>query len=352
MIKINRHIEIVSSTSRGLSSMSQKSRIATLNILSRHYARVGITIVNDLDDLQALVRKAPDLVFLGMKYIPIATESDSDETAKIWLNEYLNEYGIASTGSSTSAHKLELNKALAKQHIIHTGLATSPYIVFKKTDTVASSKISLPYPLFVKPADRGGGIGVDSYSVVHNFEQLKAKVSSIARELGSDSLIEHYLPGREFSVALLKKEYTADYSIMPIELIAPQDDHGNKLLSGTVKSADSEKALEIHDQEIKTAVCDLAMNVFDALGARDYGRIDIRLDQNDMPQFLEANLIPSLISGYGSFPKACLLNQRLTYEPMILRIARLGLLRSSPTLAVPKPVRVPMLPANLLQASL
>jgi len=64
------------------------------------------------------------------------------------------------------------------------------------------------------------------------------------------------------------------------------------------------------------------------LGARDYGRIDIRLDATGTPHFLEANLIPSLISGYGSFPKACVMNIGLEYEPMIMRIANLGLSRN------------------------
>jgi len=42
---------------------------------------------------------------------------------------------------------------------------------------------------------------------------------------------------------------------------------------------------------------------------------------------LEANLIPSLIENYGSFPKACMLNDNLDYEPMILRIVHLAAAR-------------------------
>jgi D-alanine-D-alanine ligase len=92
-----------------------------------------------------------------------------------------------------------------------------------------------------------------------------------------------------------------------------------------VKSSNTEQAIEVIDKNIKTKVTTLATEVFYALGARDYGRIDIRLDAHGTPHFLEANLIPSLISGYGSFPKACMLNIDLDYESMILSIARLGL---------------------------
>jgi hypothetical protein len=49
------------------------------------------------------------------------------------------------------------------------------------------------------------------------------------------------------------------------------------------------------------------------------------LDAAGQPNFLEANLIPSLISGYGSFPKACLLNLGLDHPAMIRHIVELGL---------------------------
>lgn len=82
----------------------------------------------------------------------------------------------------------------------------------------------------------------------------------------------------------------------------------------------------------------LALASFHALGARDYGRIDIRLDSDGVANFLEANLIPSLISGYGSFPKACELNIGLEYEPMIISITELGLIRNLNTKAVIEPI--------------
>jgi D-alanine-D-alanine ligase len=183
--------------------------------------------------------------------------------------------------------------------------------------------------LFVKPTNRGGGVGIDSDSVVHSFEELSSKVRSITTGLRTDALIEEYLPGREFSVAILKDGYSSGFSAMPIELVAPPDKNGSRLLSGEIKASNAEQALEVTDGVVRSKVTELALDVFYALGARDYGRIDIRLDASGRPHFLEANLIPSLISGYGSFPKACVLNIGLEYEPMIMRIANLGLARSA-----------------------
>jgi D-alanine-D-alanine ligase len=114
---------------------------------------------------------------------------------------------------------------------------------------------------------------------------------------------------------------------MPLELIAPPDTSGARFLSGAIKKADTEHYLEVTDIPLGTTICTLALDAFHALGAQDYGRIDVRLDSAGKPHFLEANLLPSLLDGYGNFPKACLLNAGLSHKAIILRIVDLALLR-------------------------
>lgn len=188
----------------------------------------------------------------------------------------------------------------------------------------------LTYPVFIKPTNRGGGAGINAGSLAHNFHQLQTKVQALAATLQADSLIEEYLPGREFSVGILKDADDDRYSIMPIELIAPPDFSGARYLSAKIKSADTERYLAVDDDQLKMKINALAIKAFKTLGARDYGRIDIRLDSNGLPHFLEANLLPSLLNGYGNFPKSCLLNIELEHAPMISRIVNLALLRSEP----------------------
>lgn len=339
MKKINKHIEIVCSTTTWLSSMSKPSRDAVLAALSKHYTNVGITIVNNLSDLELLVAKRPDLVFLGMKFVPVDYELGLEDPNKIWIAKYLDDHAIAYTGSDHVSHELELNKHLAKQCVINAGVKTAPYRVALHNKLQTLREISLDYPLFVKPTNRGGGLGIDDGSVVHNYKELQAKVRSVATELQSDSLIEEYLPGREFSVAILKDEYSQEYSLMPLEIVAPLNKHGERLLSEEVKSSDTESTIRVSNESIKEKITALAMDAFFALGARDYGRIDIRLDAKGVPHFLEANLLPSLIRGYGNFPKACFMNRGLDYEPMLLGIVRLAFAHNehipvSPTLDV------------------
>lgn len=308
--------------------MSRESREAIFAVLARHYSHVRITIVNDLGDLEDLATRKPDIVFLGMKFVPKNPLLGFQDPEKIWVSDYLDEHGITYTGSSQSAHVLELNKPLAKQCVLDAGLKTSLFYVVRQNQSQASEQAPLTFPLFIKPTNRGGGLGIDSDSVAYSPGQLEAKVQSITTWLQSDSLVEEYLPGREFSVAILKDEHSEEFSVMPIELVAEADEHGARILGGKVKSANAERVLEVTDAAIKSKVSALAIDVFYALGARDYGRIDIRLDKTGTPHFLEANLLPSLISGYGSFPKACALNADLEYEPMLLSIVKLASARS------------------------
>ena len=327
MKKKTMRIEIVSSTMPGLSSMGNRSRNSIFSVLSRHYTDVTITLINDLNDLDNLVARKPDLVFLGMKFIPCNPLLGFHDRDKIWIADYLEMHGIASTGSSHKAHKLELNKHLAKQQAEDAGLNTAKFFVAKRGCLISETEFDLAYPVFVKPSNRGGGLGVDSDSVVNNFQELLIKVASISCQYEADALIEEFLPGKEYSIAILKNQ-DDDYSVMPIELIAEKDTNGSRMLSKVVKTSNRETVLAVSNAVIWATVTTLALDVFKSLGARDYGRIDVRMDSAGVPHFLEANLIPSLIDGYGSFPKACQLNQKLGYESMILRITSLGLLRN------------------------
>ncbi len=328
MTKENLRIEVVSSSKIWLSSMSQVSRAAICVALSNHYTSVRVRLVDNLSDLEVLVASKPDLVFLGMSFVPVGKELGLQESNKVWISQYFDDHGIAYTGSSVRAYQLEQNKALAKQCVLDAGLQTAPFFVIKQTEAQISQPVGLKYPLFIKPVNRGGGVGIGSDSVANDFEQLQTKVRAIATNYQADSLVEECLPGREFSVAILKNEYDQKMMIMPIELTVQPDKNGMRILGKRVKSSNLEVAAKVTDKIIKQQIETLAIEVFNALGGRDYGRIDIRLDKFGTPQFLEANLIPSLISGYGSFPKAFMLNIGMGYEQMVLSIARLGLARN------------------------
>jgi D-alanine-D-alanine ligase len=323
--KIQKHIEIVRSSIPALSSMSSKSCEALLALLKTHYATVDVSTVNTVFDLNALVLKKPDLAFMGMKYVPGLLPGK-----KIWVAGCLEKHGIAHTGSPKKAIQFEQSKPLAKQQVLDAGVKTSPYFIAQKGRSINAADITLQFPLFVKPTNLGAGQGVDDNSVVHTLVELNTKIRSVYANHATDAMVEEYLPGREFSVAVLKHEYSDDLMVMPLELIAGPNVHGDRVLSEELKSAKLETpTFPVADGKLRSMLIDLAANAFAALGARDYGRVDIRLDADGIPHFLEANLIPCLIQGSGNFPKACVMNIGMDYETMILHIVRLGLTRTA-----------------------
>ena len=330
MIKIQKHIEIVRTNQPGRSSLSQASCDAIRHVLLQHYATVGMTLINSESDLAALVAKQPDLVFSGIKYIN-NTMDDNQVRHKIWVAEYLHAHGIAHTGSPQPAIKLELNKELAKQRIMQRGLRTADFTVLRQDESYSELLRNAQYPLFIKPSTLGGGQGIADDSVIRDVLGLETKIIALRAAYDSDIIVESYLAGNEYSVSVLRDQLSDELLIMPVQMVTIANSRGDHVLTNTVKTNDEETAIPVTDLLIKQKVSRLARRVFEALGARDYGRIDIRLDDAGVPHFLEANLIPSLISGYGSFPKSCLINRGLSYDAMILSIVWLGLHPSEDT---------------------
>jgi D-alanine-D-alanine ligase len=323
---IEAHIEIVGSTNPRINAMSEDARLSIQETLKKRYSNVGISIVNNFEDLQALVAKKPELVILGMKLVLLDPSKSYDDSPKVWLSDYLYEHNIAFTGSDTAALTLEFDKQVAKQSVIDAGLKSSRYFVSTLAAPIYDHTLS--YPLFVKPTNRGDSKGVDGRSLVHSQQELEAKIRSIHIELSSDALIEEYLPGREFSVAVIKQRDSEALLALPIEITIPVNNQGDKFLSEEIKQADTEQVIAVTDSELEEKLNALAIGVFTALGSRDYGRIDMRIDALDEPSFIEANLMPGL-SDHGYLSRCFMLNGEVSYENMIEQITTLGIVRTN-----------------------
>lgn len=321
MKKINQHIEIVGSSNPRLNAMAEDAQKTLRQVLGEVYAKVDVTIVDTLEDLEYLVAKQPDVVVLGMKLILLEPEKGYDDSRKIWLSDYLADKGISYTGSTTGALELEFDKPVAKQRVMDFGLESSRYFISTINNPIYTHTLS--YPLFVKPTNRGDSKGIDEASVVHTYESLVSKIDSIHEECASDVLVEEYLPGREFSVAILRQQNSNGFLAMPVEISSPPDAQGNRFLSEAVKEADIEEVSPVYDAQLRDKLNALAIGVFEALGSRDYGRIDLRLNAAGEPSFIEANLMPGL-SDHGYLSSCFYLNRHIAYRDMVLSIVALA----------------------------
>jgi len=317
-MKIDKYIEIVTTPIGGFNLMPQKILIHLHETLSKFYTNVNITIIHTMVDLEQLVKRQPDLVISGIKYLGFDEDAvKRTATSKLWFSEYLDKHNIAYTGSTKESIELEFDKSKAKEKIKSCGLNTANFFITEPNE-YTEKNIPLSYPLFVKPLFEGDSRGIDSNSLVHNYLELGKKVKSIFDQHKTASIVEKYLSGKEYTVAIMQSFEDDTYQIYPIELQAQENAKGDRILGFDDKVADMELALKIEDKHIKDIVSRLAIDSFRALGARGYGRIDIKMNEKGIPYFLEANLIPGL--GFGYFYRCYHINIGLHHDQMLLDI--------------------------------
>ena len=141
-------------------------------------------------------------------------------------------------------------------------------------------------------------------------------------------MVEEYLDGREFTVAVIK---TQDETLIvsAVEVIPPTSTNGLRILGAQAKKDDLEKLIKIIDDDVKCKVIALATDAFNSLGARDFGRIDIKTNNNGECFFMEANLVPGMTYGSSYFPEACEIAHQFHYNKVVELLLAGGLARAS-----------------------
>jgi len=134
------------------------------------------------------------------------------------------------------------------------------------------------------------------------------------------SLVEKYLPGKEYTVGVLEDSEDGKLTAMPIEILPGKNKNGDRILDFDTKKNEAEQVLKVKNPEIHKLTSELATKVFKSLKATSHARIDIKMDEQGVPYFLEANLIPSLGKGESYLYSGCAFNQRMSYEQMIYKI--------------------------------
>ena len=321
-IKINKSIEIVIVHNPGEKNFHQDNvgiileENKILKILSKRYTDVSITKIDNKKDLDRLLKRKPDLVFSGVKYFNFNDK-------KIWLNDCLEAYDIPYIASSRTALDNESDKNLAKKLVLKAKIKTADFFVTEPDQHQHESSIPISFPLFIKPVKGGDSRGIDSNSIVYNFLSFKKKVLEIKTKHNLSSLVETYLPGKEYSVGIFQDSINGTLRAMPIEIIIKKNINGHCILDFDVKKDDEEKVIAVTNKKILKKLSKLAKKAFKALGGKSLGRIDIKMNHQGVPHFMEANLMPGLRKGY--FYRSCLLNLDMNYDDMIFNIANTGL---------------------------
>jgi len=321
-IKIKKKIEIVvvpnfgevNSHQDNVGIILEEKKI--LKILSKRYKNVLITEINCEEDLEQLVKRKPDLVFSGVKYFLFNNK-------KVWLNDYLEMFEISYIASSKAALHNESDKNKAKKIMQKAKIKTADFFITTPGKHLNELSMPIKFPVFIKPVIGGDSRGIDSNSIVYNFENFKTKVLDIKIKQNLPSLVETYLSGKEYSVGIFEDNTNGELRAMPIEIIVKKNKNGHRILDFDVKKNDEEKVILVADKKIFKKLSKLAKDSFKALGGKSLGRIDIKMNHLGVPHFIEANLMPGLRKGY--FYRSCVLNLEMSYEDMIFSIANTGL---------------------------
>ncbi len=247
---------------------------------------------------------------------------------------------IPYTGSRVLANGISLDKTLTKRIWRDRRLPVAPFQEFNTGDEPLRS--DLEFPLFVKPAREGTGMGVDMKAIVKNEKELRERAEYIINTYQQPALVETFLPGREFTVGILGRSDAKLYSrhpewyekdgfhrfpILELDMTrsvtplvyskeAKSKDVGEEGAPGYFCPAEVEPELE---KKLKY----YALRAHLLLNTLDISRTDIRLDEQGNPRVMEINTLPGLTPDYSDL---CLQSKAegIRYEDLILEILYLG----------------------------
>jgi D-alanine-D-alanine ligase len=212
----------------------------------------------------------------------------------------LELYDIPYTFSDPLVCAATLDKAVAKRIVRSGGLPTARFAVVEGELDLA--KVRLPYPLFAKPIAEGTGKGIDGASRIGSRKELTDVCRRLLETFAQPVLVEEYLPGREFTTAVLGQG--ADARVLGSMEIAMRPKARTEIYSYEMK----ERCEELVDYSpmprgrLRKQVEELALRSYRLLGCRDAARVDFRCDTQGRPVFLEVNPLPGLHPTHSDLP--------------------------------------------------
>ena len=212
----------------------------------------------------------------------------------------LEAYDIPYTMSDPLVCAVTLDKSIAKRILQSEGLHTPGFHVVRSEADI--SRVTLPYPLFAKPIAEGTGKGIDRTSCVKTLDELRTVCLSLLQKFDQPVLVEEFLPGREFTVAILGTGANARVLGSMEVCLRPNAKttiYTYEMKEQFVNFVDYHKLARNPETE---AVEKLALDSYRVLELRDAGRVDIRMDRNGVPSFMEVNPLPGLNPVHSDLP--------------------------------------------------
>ncbi|MBW2989397.1 ATP-grasp domain-containing protein [Candidatus Woesearchaeota archaeon] len=260
-------------------------------------------------------------------------EGMSGEDRESLVPKICEDIGIPFTAAASKDLMITLNKSKTKDILKKNSIPTPRFQVFEDADETIQD--DLAFPLIVKPLLEGSSKGLFNENLVNDKEELKRIVKKTITDYSQPALVEEFLEGREFTVSIIGCNSPAILPIVEIRFdhlpknIHPMDSYEAKWVYDSPEFIEKSGFNPIVcpaniSKELETSIKDVALKSFRALNCRDWARVDIRLDRDNIPNVLEANALP----GFMKDPKK---NSRLpkaayaagwSYEKLIKEVIR------------------------------
>ena len=286
--------ELTAQTGADVSAVEEAAR-AVARAIGDAGHRVELVGVDgpDLGRLISRLRaEPPDLVF------NLCESLCGDARNEIVLPALLDMLRLPYTGPGPLTLGMCLHKERAKQVLAARGVPTPPHrMLAGPADLEASDLDELEYPYFLKPAHEDASVGIASSNLVRGPDELRRRARELFDLHRQPVLGERYIDGREVNVTLLGNPgalrvlplHEIDFAKMPrgrphIISYAAKWDESHAEYAGTLP-VPLRGASETLERSIERA----AMQAFKALGLRDFGRVDIRVDERGQPWVIDVN---------------------------------------------------------------
>ena len=200
---------------------------------------------------------------------------------------YFEMLGIPHTSAAFDKMALAFNKKNTLSVVRSYGIPTAKSIFLHQKDPIDTARIidEIGLPCFVKPNRAGSSYGI---SKVYSAEELMPAIDKAFNE-DKEIIIEAFLEGRELSVGVIK--YKGKIKVLPItEIISENDffDYEAKYLGKSQEITPAGLPENIRRKTERTAA-----RVYEVLDLDGISRAEYIL-VNDVPHFLEINMVPGL----------------------------------------------------------
>ncbi|GAB4297591.1 MAG: D-alanine--D-alanine ligase [Ignavibacteriaceae bacterium] len=237
--------------------------------------------------------------------------------------------GVQYTGNTPMCLGNCLNKARTKYILRSFGINTPAFFTlnYGKKTNYKTNKIK--FPVIVKLINEDASIGISEFSVVNNYKELKKQAEFLFHTYKQDLIVEEYIEGRELNVAILggKTLPISEISFIGLPDALPKIvTYEGKWFEESIYYENTKPVCPAKlDRKTKSLVEKTALAAYTVMSARDYARVDIRLNKEKIPYVIEVNPNPdiSIDSGFARAASAA----GISHENLLYTIANFALNR-------------------------